>query len=60
MIPRKKKLKKSETAINTCIVIIKQHWKKMAEVSEECDFITWNNQNFVWKVKQFVKKYYIA
>ena len=56
MIPRKN-LKKSETVINNCISIIKQNWKKMGEIPNECDFITWSNQNFVQKVKQFVKKY---
>ena len=60
MIPRKKKTKKSETVINTCISVIKQHWKKMAEIPEECDFLTWCIQNFVKKVKQFVGKYYIT
>ena len=60
IIPRKKKLKKLETVINTCVSIIKQQWKKMAEIPQECDFINWSIQNFVRKVKQFVKKYYIA
>ena len=56
MIPRKK-TKKLETAINTCVSIIKQHWKKMAEIPQECDFLTWTIQNFVRKVKQIVRKY---
>ena len=55
-----KNLEKSETVINNCVSIIKQHWKKMAEISQECGFITWRNQNFVQKVKLFVKKYYIT
>ena len=42
-----KSLKKSATVINTCVSIIKQHQKKMAEISQECDFLTWNVQNFV-------------
>ena len=32
----------------------------MAEILQECDFITWSNQNFARKVEQFVKKYYIT
>ena len=52
--------KKSETVINTCTWIIKQHWKKIAEIPQESDFITWSIKNFVRKVKQFVKKYYIT
>ena len=32
----------------------------MVESPQECDFITWSNQNFVRKVKQFVKKSYIT
>ena len=39
---------------------MKQHWKKMAEIPQECDFITWSNLNFVQKLKQFVKKYDIT
>ena len=59
MIPRKKK-KNSETVINTCVSIIKQHWKKMAEISQELDFLTWIIKNFVRKVKQYVRKYHIT
>ena len=46
MIPRKNP-KKLETVINTCVSIIKQHWKKMAEIPQESDFIIWSIQNFV-------------
>ena len=62
MICRKKNQKKQilETVINTCVPIIKQHWKKMVEIPQECDFITWRVQKFVRKMKQFVKKYYIT
>ena len=35
-------------------------WKKIAEIPQESDFITWSIQNFVRKMKQFVKKYYIT
>ena len=31
----------------------------MAEIPQECGFLSWNIQNFVVKVKQFVRKYYI-
>ena len=51
MIPRKKQPEKSETVINACILIIKQHWKKMAEVPQEHDFLTQGIQIFVRKVK---------
>ena len=60
MILRKRKQKKMETVINTYVSLIKQHWKKMAEIPQECDFLTWSIQNFVRKVKQFFRKYYIT
>ena len=59
MIPRKKP-KKSEIVINTCISLIKQHRKKMAEIPQKRDYLTWSIQIFVRKVKQFVRKYYIT
>ena len=59
MIPRKNH-EKLETVINTCISIIKQHWKKMAEIPQEHDFLTWSIQTFVRRVKQFVTKHYIT
>ena len=55
-----KKFKKSETAINTCVSLINQHWKKMAEILQEHDFLFWSTQNFVRKIKQFIRKYNIA
>ena len=55
-----KNLEKSETVIDTCVSIIKQHWKKMVEIPQEHDFLTWSIQNFVRKGKQFVRKYYIT
>ena len=49
---------KSETVINNnCVLLLKQHWKKMAEIPQKRDFLTWSIQNFVRKVKQFVRKY---
>ena len=60
MIPRKNNPKKSETVINTCVSLIKQHWKKMAEIPQKHDFLTWSIQNFIRKVKQFVREYYIT
>ena len=53
MIPRKKP-KNLETVINTCVSIIKQ---QMAEIPQKCDSLTWSIQNFIRKVKQFVRKY---
>ena len=38
MTPRKK-TEKSKTVINICVSIIKQHWKKMAEIPQEHDFL---------------------
>ena len=32
----------------------------MAEIPQERDFLTWSIENFVKKVKQFVRKYYIT
>ena len=55
IIPRKKTPQKSETVINNCVSLIKQQWKKMAE-----DFLTCSIRNFVRKVKQFVRKYYMT
>ena len=59
MIPRKGP-EKLECVINTCVLIIKQHWKKMAEIPQEHDFLNWDIQTFVRTVKQFVRKYYIT
>ena len=53
MIP-KKNSEKLETVINTCVSLIKQHWKKMAEIPQKRDFLTWSIQNFVRKVKQII------
>ena len=30
----------------------------MAEIPQKHDFLTWSIQNFVRKIKQFVRKYY--
>ena len=46
---------KSETVINTCASIIKYYWKKMTEIPQERDFLTFSIQNLVRKVKQFVR-----
>ena len=32
----------------------------MAEIPQEHDFLTWDIQTFVRKVKQFVRRYYIT
>ena len=32
----------------------------MAEIPQKCDFLTWSIQNFMRKVKQFVRQYYIT
>ena len=41
MIPREI-LEKSEIVIDTCVSVIKQHRKMMAEIPQESDFITWS------------------
>ena len=43
-----------EIVINTCVSLIKQHWKKMAEIPQKHDFLTGIIENFVRKVNQFV------
>ena len=58
MSPRKNS-EKSETVINTWVSIIKQQWKKIIEIPEEHDFLTWGIQTFVRKLKPFVRNYYI-
>ena len=45
---------------NTCVSLIKQHWKMMIEIPQKHDFLTWSIRNFVRKVKQFVAKYYFT
>ena len=53
--------KKLETFINTWASIIKQHWKKMAEIPQiSGDCVTCNIQNLIRKVKQLARKYYIT
>ena len=59
MIPRKKP-KKSETIINASVSIITNQWKKIAEIPQEYDFVTWGVKTFELKVKQFVREYYIT
>ena len=49
-----------ETAINPCVSLIKQHWKKMAEIIQKHDFPTGISENFVRKVEQFVRRCYIT
>ena len=54
MIPRKNP-KKSETVINTCVLLIKQHWKKMTEIPQKRDFLTWSIQNSSEKWNSFLQ-----
>ena len=54
------KILKNWKLTNTCVSIMKQHWKKMVEIPQEHDFLTWGIQTFVRKVKQSVRKYYIT
>ena len=56
MIPGKTP-EKSETVSNTFVSIIKQNWKKMAEIPQEHDILTWGIQTLVRKMKQPVRKY---
>ena len=54
MIPRKNP-KKLETDIVSCVSLIKQHWKKVAEITKKWDFLSWRIQNFVREVKQLLQ-----
>ena len=51
-------LEKLKRVIDTCVSIIKEHWKKMAEIPQELDFLIWSINNFVIKVKLFVSRKY--
>ena len=51
-----KKTPKSETIIDNCVSLIKRHWKKITEIPQTRDFLTWSIQNFIRKVKHLVKK----
>ena len=48
MIPTKK-YPKNWTVINTCILLLKEHWKKLAKIPQKCDFLSWSIQNFIKK-----------
>ena len=37
--PLPEKKQKMETIINTCVSLIKQHWKKMAKIPQKHDFL---------------------
>ena len=54
MIP-KKKFEKSETVINTCVLLIEQHWKKMTEIARKF-YITWliDLANKLYDVEKFL------
>ena len=60
MIPGEKKTRKNPKLINTCVSLIKRYGKKMAEIPKKCNFLTWSVQNFVRKVKYYVRKYCIS
>ena len=49
IIPRKKP-KKSETVINTCVSLIKRYQQKMGEIPHKHDFLTWNILKFIRKI----------
>ena len=55
-----KNSKKSETAINTCVSLIKQNWWQITEIPKKHNFLIWSIENFVRKVKEFARKYYIT
>ena len=42
MISRKKIKKKMATVIKTCVLLMRQHWKKTTEISQKHDFLTWS------------------
>ena len=51
--PFQKNLEKLETVVNICVLLIKQHQKKIAEILPK-HFLTWSIQNFVRKVQKSV------
>ena len=53
--PLKNEALQLKTKPSTCVSLIKQHWKKMAEIPQK--FLTWSIQNFIRKVKQFFRKH---
>ena len=57
---RKSFLEKRPEKSDTAITLIKQHWRKLAEIPQKSDFFTNSIQSFVIKMKQFVRKYYIT
>ena len=59
MIPRKT-TQKFKTVINTCVSPIKQCWQKMTEIPQKQDRKSWSIQNFVRKMKRFIRKYYVT
>ena len=50
-LSRKLFLQKKPEKSETCVSIIKQHWKKMAEIPQECNFLTWSIQKYVKKTE---------
>ena len=54
--PKNQKL----SSILVTVSLIKQHWKKMTDISQKRDFHTWSIHSFIGKVKQYVRKYYIT
>ena len=56
-----KNLEKSEKSlILVTVSLIKEHWKKVTDITQKRDFRTWSIHSFVEKVKQYVRKYYIT
>ena len=49
MISRKKYPKNWKLPFNTYVSLIKQHWKKLAEIPQKRDFLTCSIQNFTKK-----------
>ena len=56
-----KNLEKSEKSlILVTVSLIKEHWKKVTDITQKRDFRAWSIHSFVEKVKQYVRKYYIT
>ena len=56
-----KNLEKSEKSlILVTVSLIKEHWKKVTDITQKRDFRIWRIHSFVEKVKQYVRKYYIT
>ena len=60
MILEKNPKKSEKSLILVTVSLIKEHWKKVTDITQKRDFRTWSIHSFIGKVKQYVRKYYIT